>query len=256
MVLDPNVEFEETPTEPEVVTPEVPAAPPAATKDDVAALKAELDAKVRELDGLKSRAAIVDKLQEAFGGKVANEDPRDKYVRQELQRILGPEFEDLKDVRQIKTLLPAILETLQLATEERIAEKASTAQDVMRDQMKSIGLDPKDDEAVAYMEEALTREIKANQELLALWARGNVKSAVTKAFSKVQSKLIAPARIAAKRSAVNTITESPKAAPRGGAPSPGPSAKPAVDVTDTSRDGIRKIHDAAFERLQELLDRE
>ena len=250
MTLDPNAEFQEQPT-PEVVEQQ-PAAPvvPSVSKEEFDALQNKFNEKMAEVESLKGRTAVVDKLQEVFGKKSA--DPRDEYIRKELEKHL-PELDDLNRVKQ---LLPAILETLQMATEERVAEKANTAQDVMRDMMKGIGLDPKDDEAVSYMEEALTREIKANPELIKLWTRGSLKAAVSKAFDKVQVKLIAPARVSAKRSAVNTITESPRATPRGGAPTPAPANAPALDLKDTSRGGINKIHDAAYERLQELLSRE
>ena len=201
-----------------------------------------------DLEGLKSRTAIINKLQEALG--VKTEDPKDAYIRKEIKRLVP----ELNDVEQIKAILPEILVTLQAAAEEGTVVKASTAQDHMRELMGAAGLDPKDEDAVGYLEEALTKEIKKDRALLALWARGNVKSAVQRAFSKVESKLLAPVRGKAKRDAVRTITESPRAVPRGGAPSPASAAKPKMDFGDTSRDGVKKVHDAAFERLQELLD--
>ena len=241
-----EMEFGEEQEKPEVKEPEVPVA----TKAELDSVRSELNTKLQEIDSLKSKTAIVDKLQELFTGKP--EDPKDAYVRNEIKRLV-PELDDLD---KIKRLLPEILVTLQGAAEEQTVVKASEAQDIMRGLMDGVGLDGKDDEAVSYLEEACVREIKGNRELYALWMRGNVKSAVNKAFDKVQSKLIAPVRARMKRDAVRTITDAPKASPRGGAPTPVPSAKTKVDFSDTSRDGAKKIHDAAFERLQELLDRD
>jgi hypothetical protein len=188
-------------------------------------------------------------LREVFTDKGI--DPRDAYVRQEITRLL-PELQDVEKIRQ---LIPVVLETLGAAHEEKIAEKAASAVDHLRGFMKGAGLDSTDDEAVGYMEEVLTREIKNNPELRTLWGRGQIKAAVGKAFDKASGKLFAPVRANTKRSAVESITGAPKASPRGAAPSPSASAPRQVDTSDTSRDGRRAIHDAAFDRLQDLLDR-
>jgi hypothetical protein len=248
--LEPGAEFDE-PTPPiEPAAPRAPAAPPAVTKAELDAVKSELSGKLAEIDTLKSKTAIVDKLHEVFAG--STEDPRDAYVKKEIRRLV-PELDDLAKVKEI---LPAILETLGASYEEKQAEKAWGAVEHMKGLMEQAGLDPKDDDAVGYMEEVLTREIKANPELTALWRRGNIKAAVNKAFDKASSKLFAPVRARVKRSAVSTITESPKATPRGQAPSPANRGGRTVDFSDTSREGVNKIHDAAFDALLERLDRD
>jgi len=149
--------------------------------------------------------------------------------------------------------MPMIVDTLEGSAEERLQVRTNDAQEIMRSLMPEIGLDPKDSEASGYLEEVLAREIRTNSELMKLWARGNVKLAVNKAFEKIQTKLVAPIRAKANKAAVRTITESPKAAPKGG-PEAGKSKEAKVDVTDTSRAGVQKVHDAAWERLQELLN--
>lgn len=258
MTLDPNAEFASTPASeiPAVTPPVVPPAPPAVSKEEHEAVKSQLSAAIAEVDGLKGKTEILDRLSEVFGGQPTKSlDPRDAFVRKEIMR-LAPEIEEAKsDAAKIKELLPQVLQVLAGATEERVAEKAVGAIDTMKDLMEGVGLDPKDDEACGYMEEVLTREIRANQELLQLWRRGDTKRAVSKAFEKAQAKLFAPVRAKVKRGAVNAINELPKASPRGNAPSPAPTARK-VDVADTSREGIKKVHDAAFDRLQELMDRE
>ena len=254
MVLDPNAEFNapEPVVEP-VVEPKAPvvAAPPAVTQAQFDQVKGELESRVAEIEKLKGTADVVDKLREVFSGK--SEDPRDAFVKSEIRRLI-PQLDDLDKIKQ---LLPVVLETLGNAAEEKVQEKAGSAVDLMRGLMKDAGLDEKDDESVGYMEEVLTRVIKGDPDLKGLWARGNVKAAVSKAFDKAQGKLFAPIRAKAKRSAVSTITESPRAFPRTNAPSPGVKDAGAgkVDINDTSREGRSKVHDAAFDRLQELLDR-
>jgi hypothetical protein len=254
MTLDAATEFET----PEGGTPaETPAAktvaePPvdAGARAELAQVKQQLQASAQELNALKSDAQIISKLKEVFGDK-GSIDPRDAYVRKEITRLLP----ELQDLGRIKQLLPAVLETLGASYEEKVAERADTAVDFMKGHMKDAGLDPNDDDAVGYMEEVLTREIKANPELRALWGRGNVKAAVSKAFDKASGKLFAPVRARVKRSAVDTITGSPKASPRGSAPSPAAAKTSTVDPADSSRAGRSAVHDAAFDRLQELLDR-
>ncbi len=247
--LDPTSEFETPASEP--VAPAAPAAAPvdAGARAEVAALKAELARSAESINALKSDAAIIGKLKEVFNDKGI--DPRDAYVRKEITRLL-PELEDVAKMRQ---LLPVVLETLGAAHEEKIAEKASSAVDHMKGFMKTAGLNHEDPEAVGYMEEVLTREIKNNAELRDMWSRGQIKAAVSKAFDKANGKLFAPVRANTKRSAVDTITGGPKASPRGAAPSPSASAPRQVDPSDVSRDGRKAVHDAAFDRLQELLDR-
>lgn len=238
--LDPMEEFaEEKPVEkPTEALPE-----PGVTKEEFAALKADLASKVVEIEGLKSKSAVVDKLTAALTG--APEDPKEAFIRKEIRRLV-PEIED---VGQLKELTKALLETLHAASEEHTSERASSAQEFTRDLMKKAGLDPEDTDAVGYVEEALTREIKSNKDLMASWGRGNVKDAVTKAFGKVQAKLLAPVRANTKREAVQTIFESPKASPKGGTPAAGSGAK--IDYADTSRENMRKVHDAAWARFSE-----
>lgn len=253
MVLDPNAEFAPA-SEPEVIPAPTPAPAPApaptVSKAEFDEVRGQLQDALSTVEGLKGKTAIVDKLAEVFGGEKP-QDPKDAFIRKEILR-LAPE---IGDVSKLKEVLPQIIEVLGAVGEERIAEKAVSAIDHMRGMMEGVGLDSKDDEAVGYMEEVLTREIKANPELLQLWQRGQIKTAVSKAFDKVQGKLFAPVRARTKRSAVMAINELPKASPRGQAPTPA-SAQRKVDTSDVSREGIKKIHDAAYDRLQELMDRE
>jgi len=240
--LDPNAEFADK--EP-VDVKEVPAAA-VVNPAEVAELKSQLAESLKSIEALTSRTQVVDRLQELFSGKP--EDPKDAFVKNEIRRLVP----DLDDVAKIKEVLPYILNALNIDAEEKLAERTETAQDVMKGLMAEAGLDEKDEDAVGYMEEALAREIKSNTDLLKSWNRGNVKSAVNKAFEKVSSKLLAPGRLKAKRSAVREINESPRASARGG-PAVAPGAnKSKLDFKDTSRDNVKKIHDAAFERLQEL----
>jgi len=241
MELSADVEFEGT----EVVEekPVVKPAPAGATKEDLAAV----DEKIKGLEGLRNDAEIIRKLKEVFGGEAVNE--KDAMLRKEIKRLV-PELDDLD---KIKALMPMIVDTLEGSAEERLQVRTNDAQEIMRSLMPEIGLDPKDSEASGYLEEVLAREIRTNSELMKLWARGNVKLAVNKAFEKIQTKLVAPIRAKANKAAVRTITESPKAAPKGG-PEAGKSKEAKVDVTDTSRAGVQKVHDAAWERLQELLN--
>ncbi len=247
-VLDPNTEFADVPDPVEV--PEVKEAPvvAGASVAEVAELRSQLANSLRQIESLKSDTAVVGKLKELFTG--TPEDPKDAFVKKEIQRLVP----GLDDIEKIKQVLPFILNALNLDADEKIAERAETALDVVKDLMADVGLDSKDGDAVGYMEEALAREIKNNPELLKSWNRGNVKNAVTKAFEKVSSKLLAPGRLKAKRSAVSTITESPKASARGGPAAPAPGATTKLDFKDTSRDNVKKIHEAAFERLQELTE--
>jgi len=252
MPLDPVAEYD-APEIPDVTTPEpkTPAGPPPVTQAQLEGLRGELATKMAEIEGLKSETEVMRRLRDVFTGKPEN--PNDAFVKSEIRRLVP----ELDDIDKIKQLLPVVMETLGNSYEEKVQEKAGSAVEFMRGLMKDAGLDDKDNDTVGYMEEVLTRVIKSDQELSKLWARGNVKAAVSKAFDKAQSKLIAPIRAKAKKSAVSTITESPRALPRGQAPSPasqGNSRK--VDTSDTSREGIKKIHDAAFDHLQELLERE
>lgn len=226
--------------------------PDAVSKAEMDGLKQTLAEKIGEIEGLKGKTAVLDRLAEVLGGRGASVDPKDAYVRRELER-LAPE---LRSVRQIEALMPEILAVLKAGVDEKTEEHAETAQDHLKGLMKGSGLDSKDNEAVSYLEEAVVREIKSNKALLGLWARGNVKGAVDKAYEKVEQKLFAPIRANTKRSAVHTIMDSQKASPRGGAPSAGAGDKgKKLDFNDTSRDNRNAIHDAAFERLQELSER-
>jgi len=208
-----------------------------------------LSASLKQIEALQSDTAVVGKLKELFTGKP--DDPKDAFVRSEIRRLVP----DLDDVVKIKQVLPYILNALNLDAESKIEERTETAQDVMKGLMSEVGLDATSDKAVGYMEEALAREIKENPDLLKQWNRGNVKSAVTKAFEAVSQQLFAPVRLKTKRGAVREISETPKPTVRGGPAAPAPSGdKAKLDFKDTSRDNVNKIHDAAFARLQELME--
>ena len=255
--LDPAKEFAQdmaTKGEP-VVVPAAPAVvvevPKGVTisQEDYDALKAMS----REVAGLKSKGAILDKMAEVFGGDKA--DPKDVFVQRELRRLVP----ELADIAKIKEVLPMIVEALGASAEAQVEHRATDAVGIMQDLMGKAGLDGKDADACGYIEEALTREIRGNKDLTALWAKGQVKSAVTKAFDKVQSKLLAPIRGNTKRNAVQMQTESPKAGPTSGSGSgAGKDERSAakLDFKDTSRDGAKKIHDAAWERFQELQEKD
>lgn len=256
MTLDPNLEFTDSTVDPEAVAAAAEAEKAAAkatadaTAKDITDLKTDLAGKVKEIEGLKSQTAVLAKLKEVFGEKT--EDPKEKFIQDEIRKRIP----ELDDIAKIKEILPLVLSMLDTTVEEQLSKKVETGQDILRGLMDKAGLEGKDEEALGYVEEAVTREIKGNKELVALWQKGQVKSAVSKAFDKVQAKLFAPIRAGAKRSAVSSIIEGPKASPRGGAPAPADKGGKKVDTSDTSREGIKKIHDAAFDRLQELLDRE
>lgn len=229
------------------------AAADAKEKDDLKAevgtLKQTLTEKLQAIEGLQSKTAILDKLQEALGAKP--EDPKDKYITDEIRRRLGS---DLSDIAKIKQVLPLILEAVGAVAEDKLSERVDTAQDVLKAAMDKEGLDTSDEETVAAMEEATVAIIRRDPKLQAMWNKGNVKKAVSEAYDRIQAKFYAPVRAKAKRSAVNTILDAPKPSPRGGAASaPAGKGSNTVDTRDTSRDGIRKVHDAAFERLQELM---
>ena len=238
---DPETEFIDDVETPETPVVTKPAGPPAASAEELAALK-------QQFEGLRNDAQLVHRLKELFSEQPS--DPRDKLIRKEIQRLVP----ELDDVDKIKRLLPAIVESLAASTEDRVQSRATEADTIMRGLMEGLGLDAADDEAAGYLEETITREIRANPELLKDWSRGNVKRAVTKAFDKVQTKLFAPVRAKSKAGAVKTITESPRATPRGGTPSAPASKLAALDLKDTSREGVQKVHDAAWTRLQELID--
>ncbi len=255
MTLDAKTEFDDVKPAGDGVAdePAVKAGDRAAagvTREDLEALAAHLGEQIETTKGL-SVEAVAEKLRTALGGGV-NESPKDKFVREELLRLVP----GLKDLDQIRQIMPMLLATMEATVEERNTEKAMAAQEHMKGLIKGLGLDADDQEVIDYMEEALTREIRGNKELLGLWARGRTKEVVSKAFDKVQSKLFAPLRVKGKRDAVSTITDAPKASPRGGAV-PGASdagvKKPQLDLTDTSSGARNKVHDAAFEWLQERL---
>lgn len=254
--LDAAIEFAEKKTD--VVDPgakgEVKEAPVAEVKDvpkGVTVSQADYDAlkaMAKEVEGLKSKSAILDKLSEVLGGG-SKEDPKDAFVRRELKRLVP----ELEDISRIKEVLPMIVEALGASAEERVESRATDAVGYMKGLMTKAGLDGSDADACGYLEEALTREIRTNKDLSGLWAKGQVKDAVNKAFDKVSSKIFAPIRANTKRSAVQMQTESPKAGP---ASSGGTGAvkegAPKIDFKDTSREGTKKIHDAAYARLMEL----
>ena len=248
VVLDPTVEFDDegkSIVEPVVKEPSVAAG---ASSEEVAKLRADFAESLKTIEALRSDTAVVGKLKELFAG--TPEDPKDAFVKKEIQRLVP----GLDDIAKIKEILPYILNALNLDAEEKVAERAETALDVVKDLMAEVGLDAKDDDLVGDMEELLARRIKNDPDLLRQWNRGNVKNAVTKAFEKASTKLFAPTRLKAKRSAVSTITESPKSSPKGGPAAPAPGDNKKLDFKDTSRDNVKKIHEAAFERLQELTE--
>lgn len=217
----------------------------------VGELKGTVGKQLEELTHLRGKTAILDKLQEVLGGKPVNKE--EEFVTQEIRRRLGG---DLDDVAKIKAVLPAVVEMLSAMQQEKLTEKVDAAQDVLGKEMEKAGLDPEDDEVFAYMEDAIAGVIKRDPELQKLWGQGQTKKAVSKAFDKFNAKTFAPLRARSKRSAVDTILSAPKATPRGSAPAPNGQGSKTVDTRDTSRDGIKKVHDAAFDRLQDLLDKE
>jgi hypothetical protein len=259
--MDATTEFEEKTAEPDGgdgVTGKVET-PSGVSREEFEAVKNALAEKAAELADLGPTKDVISRLQAVFGGKSESKlSDRDQYIKKEMLRIMPELGEVGADVKNIGKILPTLVMALEATVEERVQEKADSAQEHLRSVMKGAGLNHNDDEAAGYLEEAVTREIRSNKELLGLWTRGNVKSAVDKAFAKVQSKLLAPARAGAKRSAVETITGGVKPTPRPGSASTGAgegAAKPKVDLTDASRENVRKIHDGAFDYLQELLDK-
>lgn len=247
-VVDATTEFADLP---DPIEPVVAKDVAVATVEDVAKLRSDFASSLKTIEALKSDTAIVGKLKELFTG--VPEDPKDAFVRKEIRRLV-PDFDQHSaDVGRIKEVLPYILQALQVDVEEKITERAETALDVVKELMEEVGMDHKDADHVGDVEEMLARRIKNDPDLLKQWNRGQVKNAVTKAFEKVSSKLFAPGRLKAKRSAVNTITESPKST-RGGSAAPAPGDKAKLDFKDTSRDNVNKIHEAAFARLQELTE--
>lgn len=245
--LNPADEFSEESKGHEVA--DKPEIPPGVSKTEYDQLQQVVAAQAEELKGMKSTQEVLGRIKEIFTGvKPESMDPRDEFVRKELLRLV-PELQHLPDIAKI---IPAIVDTLGASAEERVFERTVQAQDFAKDLMKKDGLNSADDETFSLMEEALTTAIKNDKDLLAMWTRGNVKGAVTKAYEKISSKILAPARASGKRSAVQVISEGPKAAPRGGAPSPAGGGKPKVDFGDTSNAGKKAIHEAAFDRLVEL----
>jgi hypothetical protein len=219
----------------------------------VSGLETTLTEKLKVIDTLTSKTQILDKLQEVLGAKPV--DKQDEFVTSEIRRRLGG---DLEDVNKIKQIIPVLLEMVGTVAEDRMTERIDSAQDVLSSEMTKLGLDPSDKETFQALEEAVTSVIRADEELGDAWNKGQIKKAVSKAFDRLQTKLYAPVRSKMKRSAVNQLLDGPKPSPKGGAPSSSPASKGTnvVDVRDTSRAGIGKVHDAAFERLQELLDSE
>lgn len=255
--LDPASEFES----PDVVAAKEAADAAAAEKAEaeakekadlntkVSGLETTLTTKLQELDELRGKTQILDKLKEVLGAKPV--DAKDQYITDEIRRRLGG---DLDDVAKIKAILPYILEAVGAVTEDKMSERVETARELLTSAMSKEGLDVDDEETVGAMEEATVSIIRRDPKLQELWNKGNVKKAVSEAYDRIQAKFYAPVRTRAKRSAVNTILDTPKPSPRGGAPSPAPAGKGGnVDVRDTTRAGIGKVHDAAFERLQELM---
>lgn len=206
---------------------------------------------VADLGGLKEKADVLDKLREVLGTKPEN--PQEKFITDEIRRRLGG---DLDDLAKIKALLPQLLEMVGTAAEEKQQERVTNAQAALSAEMVKLGLDPADEDVFQALEESVTSFIRRDETLLAEWNKGLHKSAVTKAFDRLQTKLYAPLRSRMKRAAVTTLVDAPRSAPRGGAAGTTPSGKETVvDTRDVSRDNVQKVHDAAFERFQELLER-
>lgn len=256
--LDPLAEFSADPeaeaaakTETEKVKAETAAAE---EKAQLVAKVAKQDETVtsllKDMDSLKSKADVLDKLQEVLGKKP--ESPEEEFVTKEIRRRLGS---DLEDLAKIKALLPALLEVVGNVAEEKQAERVNAAQSTLSSEMEKIGLDPKDEETFSAIEESVTAVIRRDEKLLAEWNSGKYKSAVTKAFDRLQSKLYAPVRSKLKRAAVTTLLDAPRSTPKGGGSSGPADGGKSVDVRDTSRGNLQKIHDAAYERFQELLDK-
>lgn len=257
--MDPNLEFSDPDAEAAAAAAEAAekaeiakeAERGLALEKQVGELSGTVAEKLKEIEGLKSKTAILDKLQEALGAKP--KDAQDEFVTAEIRRRLGT---DLDDIQKIKQILPTLLQIADAQLQERAAEKIDAGQTALKSEMKKIDLDVDDEEVVAYMEESVTAEIRRNPELMKMWESGKSKQAVVKAFDKVQTKLFAPMRAKLKRSAVNTVLNAPRPTPKGGSSSSGSdTGKGSVDTSDTSRQGIGKVHDAAWDRLQELLDK-
>lgn len=222
-----------------------PAAP-VAPGPDVAALQSRIAA----LEGLSGKVEIIDRLQEVFAPAPGERlSPKDKALRDELVRLLP----ELKDIDQVKTVLPQIATAIGQESEARLAQKVTTAQGVVAGLMSEVGLDPRNGAALSALEDTLSAVIARDQGLTAQWARGDVRGAVKQAWDVVNKQILAPVRVGAKRAAAQTTFGAPRATPRGGAPSAVPAAAPSVDFADTSRKGRDAVHDAAFERLQSLL---
>jgi len=251
--LDANAEFAEKSDAESVVAKAAAAAEKAdadkadyeSTKAEVADLKEKYAESLKAIDGLKGTTATLGKIKEIFTGK--SEDPREEYIKQEIRRRVP----ELNDVAQIKQLLPQLFAALNQEAQERRTERAESATEIVTELMKDANLDTDDQETIDDVEVMVAERIKKDDELVQAWRRGNVRSAVTKAFGKIQAKLLAPGRVGAKRGAVRSVLDSPKASPRGGAASSAPAAHK-LDLKDTSRGNVSKIHDAAFERMQEL----
>lgn len=219
----------------------------------VSGLETTLADKLKALDDLSSKTAVLDKLKEVLGAKPV--DAKDEFITNEIRRRLGG---DLDDLAKIKRILPVILEMVGTTVEDKMSERVESAQDTLSSEMDKLGLDSDDKETFSAMEEAVTSVIRSDTKLSEMWNRGQTKKAVSQAFDRLQTKLYAPVRTKLKRSAVNSLLDGPKPSPKGGAPSSpaGGKEKGTVDVRDTSRAGIAKTHDAAFDRLQELLENE
>jgi len=265
VTLDAKTEFEDIDPNAEP-QPDADAAPAAGVdtpdpeKAQLASTIQTLTSKLQSLEQTSSAdKATLGKLRQVFNPNEAALSPRDKFIRDEIQRLV-PELNQYgNNLGAIGQLLPEILEVMQATVEERNTERATTAQEYMRGQMADLGLDPKDEEAAGVLEETLVAIIKRDQKLLQAWAAGRMKTAVNGAMEKVQAKMFAPVRAKAKRGAVNTIMDGPKASPRGGAaPGPGTPAHQAskVDLNDLSRAGDNKVHDAAFDYLQDLMSKD
>ena len=97
VVLDPNLEFADAPDPKDdlVVTPVVKDAPIAATAAEVAELRQELAKSLKQVEALSSETAVVGKLKELFTG--TPEDPKDAFVKKEIQRLVP----DLSDIAKI-----------------------------------------------------------------------------------------------------------------------------------------------------------
>ena len=242
--LDPTAEFQ-PPVTPEAAPEPKPEAPPAASVADLQALQAQVAT-------LASKAATLDKLAGVLAPpSVAASTPQDDAIRAEIFRLFPALRTYEADTAQMKKALVAVAQATGYAADAALTERTSKADDLTKSLMRAEKMST-DADALYDVSVMIASRIQRDPALKDAWNRGHVKYAVEEAWKKVSEKLLAPIRVEAKRGAVTSILDAPRATPRGGAQSP-PSGKDPnkLDFADTSREGRKKIHEAAFARLQQ-----